>query len=310
MSDLRARRPARPTRPARRPSWHPAPSLVALIVALVVGAPAAGAQEGGIAVDGEPCTDGVGVTVVVDFQELGDDTVLVRCAPEAPVDGFAALEQAGIPYRTTVAFPGFLCRIADRPDDDPCATSSPARAYWSYWLAPAGGEWCFSNYGAGNRTPPPGAVEGWSFALDRTTEDVPPPRVAPPPPPDGTEAHPLGETDCTTAAASAGATDPVSTTDPPPAVGQGDPVDLDAAADDGGGSPVGLLVAVAAVGTLVAVAVVISRRRAGRRSPPELDLHPDVHDVPGTSCTSGGPGQADDSIWARPTTADEPPTGG
>jgi hypothetical protein len=232
--------------------------LVGLVAALVLARPAA-ARPGGVAVDGEPCPDAAGVTVVVDFHELGDDTVLVRCAPDAPQDGFEALEQAGIPYRTTVAFPGFLCRIADRPADDPCDTTSPAEAYWSYWLAPAGGEWCYSNRGAGTRTPPPGAVEGWSFSLDRTTEDVPPPRHDPPGDPEG--ATPLAADDCTTTTASS-ATSPATGEE---AAGRGEPVDLDEAAD--GGSPVGTIAGVAAVAAVAGTAVLVARRRRPERRP-------------------------------------------
>jgi len=126
------------------------------------------------------CADGDGVTVVIDFQELGGG-VEVRCAPDRPGTGFAALQQAGISYDTTVRFPGFLCRIAGKPSNDPCYTASPADAYWSYWMAPRGGRWCYSNFGAGARRPVPGPVEGWSFSLNKTAEQTPRPRYLPDP---------------------------------------------------------------------------------------------------------------------------------
>ncbi len=226
-----------------------------LVVALVLITTAAAARDG-VAVDGEPCAPGSdGVTVVVDLQELGDDTVLVRCAPDAPPDGFAALEQAGIAYRTTVAFPGFVCRIVDRPADDPCATTAPADAYWSYWLAPAGGAWCYSNKGAGNRTPPPGSVEGWSFSLDHATDDVPPPRHDPPGDPAG--AAPLAADDCTAGA--------VPTTGADRAVGRGEAVDVAAPGDEGSGSPAGTILGVTVVAVVAAVAVLLT---LARRRPP------------------------------------------
>jgi hypothetical protein len=141
------------------------------------------------------CTTPSGVTVVVDFQELGGG-VHVRCAPQPVTNGFEALRQAGIDFATTVRFPGFLCRIAGKPANDPCQTTSPASAYWSYWIAQRGAAWCYSNLGAGARTPPPGSVEGWSFSLGRTSSTSPAPRAAVPAPLPGTAPTPLAPHDC------------------------------------------------------------------------------------------------------------------
>lgn len=161
-----------------------------------------------------PTTDGV--TVVVDFGELGGG-VHVRCAPQPVTSGFDALRQAGIDYRTTVRHPGFLCRIAGRPEADPCVTTSPATAYWSYWLAPRGGQWCFANLGAGNRVPPPGSVEGWSFALNRSATTAQPPAYPVPVALAGTQPAQLSPSDCV------GATPVPATTAPPAGTGQGTP---------------------------------------------------------------------------------------
>ncbi|UDY37421.1 hypothetical protein [Dermatobacter hominis] len=119
------------------------------------------------------------MTVVIDFQDLGGG-IWVRCAPGPSATGFEALQRAGVPFTTTVRFPGFLCRIDGRPAADPCQTTSPASAYWSYWIAPRGGAWCYSSLGGANRNPPEGSVEGWSFSLGRGTDAIPPPRFAPP----------------------------------------------------------------------------------------------------------------------------------
>ncbi|MEO6989423.1 MAG: hypothetical protein ABI239_12355 [Aquihabitans sp.] len=142
------------------------------------------------------CTTAEGVTVVIDFQELGGGSY-VRCAPNSPKTGFEALEQAGISYTTTTRSPGFLCRIAGKPADDPCRVPSPTTAYWSYWVAPSSGYWCYSNFGAGNRRPPAGTVEGWSFSLNKTSSATPPPSIAPPKLPAGVEAGSLPKKDCT-----------------------------------------------------------------------------------------------------------------
>lgn len=162
------------------------------------------------------CPTSAGVTVIIDFQEFEEDDsfAYIRCAPNAPSSGFEALEQAGIDHTPTTRSPGFLCRIAGIPAaggtlvkspkqgdpstvSDACQVPSPTTAYWSYWLAPRGGSWCYSNFGAGNRKPPAGTVEGWSFVLNRSSSATPPPRIAPPPPLVGVANPSLPGKDCT-----------------------------------------------------------------------------------------------------------------
>ncbi len=124
------------------------------------------------------CTTTAGVSVVVDFRELGGG-VGVRCGSGQPRDGFDALRRASISYQTSVKFPGFMCRIANKPASDPCQDASPSNAYWTYWIAEAGGRWCPSNNGAGARTPVPGTYEGWSFSRGKPFVTPPPPRYQP-----------------------------------------------------------------------------------------------------------------------------------
>ncbi len=111
--------------------------------------------------------------------------------------GLEAMRVAGIAYQTAQRFPGFVCRIAGQPANDPCVNTSPASAYWAYWIAAPGGSWCYSTFGAGSRRPPPGTFEGWSFALDRTAAELPPPRFDPPPLPAGAAPITLNASDCT-----------------------------------------------------------------------------------------------------------------
>lgn len=177
-----------------------AASLLLISACLTMGATSLDVDDAGAWTDGA-CNSNSGITVVIDFQELGGGTY-VRCAP-GPVDsGFAALRQAGIQFQSSVRFPGFLCKIAGKPENDPCINASPASAYWSYWLAPRGGAWCYSNLGAGSRTPPAGTVEGWSFSLGKTGSTSPPPRVPPPSPSPGVTPSPLAKNDCTTGGSS------------------------------------------------------------------------------------------------------------
>jgi len=167
------------------------------------------------------CAGNSGVTVVVDFQELGGG-VNVVCATGAVSSGLDALSRAGVSYQTTQRFPGFVCRIAGKPANDPCVNTSPASAYWAYWLAAPGGTWCYSTLGAGNRKPPPGTFEGWSFALDRTAAEIPPPRFTPPPAPAGSPPATLNKSDCVSTPVTAppttgtpSTTVPATTTMPP-----------------------------------------------------------------------------------------------
>ena len=83
------------------------------------------------------CTDNAGVTVVVDFQDLGGG-VNVRCAPDDVTSGLDALDKADISWEGTLRFLGFVCRIAGQPgaDDDPCVNTPPDTAFWTYWVAP------------------------------------------------------------------------------------------------------------------------------------------------------------------------------
>ena len=99
------------------------------------------------------------------------------CAPGTPSSGLDTLAKAGVSYQTTQRFPGFVCRIAGKPSNAPCVNTSPASAYWAYWLAAPGGSWCYSTLGAGSRKPAPGTFEGWSFALNRTAGRDPPAAV-------------------------------------------------------------------------------------------------------------------------------------
>jgi hypothetical protein len=135
------------------------------------------------------CSGAGGVTVVVDFQSLKNSDgssppSLIGCAVGSPSSGFDALTKAGIEVQQVTTNPGFLCRIQGLPASksyaNNCATIPPTSAYWGYWVATRGGGWCYSQIGAGARTPVPGTVEGWSFSSG-TVEGGTPPRPAVPP---------------------------------------------------------------------------------------------------------------------------------
>ncbi|MFB6509020.1 flagellar hook-length control protein FliK [Streptomyces virginiae] len=127
------------------------------------------------------CPNGNGVTVVVDFQELGGSTI-IRCAPGDQPTGLAALKNASFSIAGTQRWgEAFICRIEGKPTTatEACVNTPPASAYWSYWHAPNGGNWTYSTSGASARKPALGSFEGWSFSLNKTASTNPQPRVAP-----------------------------------------------------------------------------------------------------------------------------------
>ncbi|GLZ80596.1 hypothetical protein Afil01_54030 [Actinorhabdospora filicis] len=134
------------------------------------------------------CPDADGVTVIVDFQELGGSTI-VRCAPGDQASGLTALKNAGFQITGVQRWgEAFICRIEGKPGaaDEACINTPPATAYWSYWHSPNNGSWTYSQWGVMARKPPKGSFEGWSFSKDKTADTSPPPRVGPsrPAPPD------------------------------------------------------------------------------------------------------------------------------
>ena len=154
------------------------PAIIGIGIAGVLSAsllqtPPVAAAEGA-------CTTATGITLVIDFQDLGGG-ISTRCVSSAVENGFEALTAAGINFQTATRAPGFLCKIAGLPTTEQCIQPAPTTAYWSYWLANRGGNWCYSSLGAGNILPPPGSVQGWSFSLNRSDSDAPAPRVPPPP---------------------------------------------------------------------------------------------------------------------------------
>jgi hypothetical protein len=124
------------------------------------------------------CGSASGVTVVVDFQQLQPGAAAsVGCASDPPSSGFAALMEAGFQVQPVTNQP-FVCKIDGLPDNASCG-AIPKGSYWSYWVAPRGGTWCYSQVGAGGRKPLQGTVEGWSYTSG-SREGTTPPRVAPP----------------------------------------------------------------------------------------------------------------------------------
>lgn len=169
---------------------------VVLIVAAGLGVESA--PRPAAAVDhskGQPgfCRTATGVTVVIDFQQLGGETY-VRCYPSANRGtGLDALKGAGFQIEGVRRWgEAFICRIENRPSaveeiaiegdsryTEHCLDTPPAAGYWSYWHAGNNCPWNYSQWGVKNRDFVPGGFEGWSFSLNATADTNPVPRIAP-----------------------------------------------------------------------------------------------------------------------------------
>ncbi len=169
-------------------------ALAALAVTPTASAPLAVATASSASTAGY-CPDATGVTVVVDFSDLGDG-IVVRCATGPVVPGYTgldALQDAGFTVEgTRQSGLQFACRIQGRPaadeklpvEGDPdytetCQRTPPASAYWGYWYANNRGTWRYSSSGASSRDAIRGGFEGWRFSLNHSTGNNPPPGVAP-----------------------------------------------------------------------------------------------------------------------------------
>ncbi|MEO7058801.1 MAG: hypothetical protein ABI083_03720 [Lapillicoccus sp.] len=168
--------------------------LVLVAGALAVAAPAGALSPTVDQSQGQPgfCPTSTGVTVVVDFQQLGGETI-VRCNPSAtPGTGLDALKGAGFQVAGVQRWgEAFICRIENRPSavepvpitsnpgyHEACINTPPAQAYWSYWNAGNNCAWQYSQWGVKNRAVVPGGFEGWSFSLNAVANSDPKPRIA------------------------------------------------------------------------------------------------------------------------------------
>ncbi|RLV49755.1 hypothetical protein D9V37_07555 [Nocardioides mangrovicus] len=146
--------------------------LVAIAALLVLGAAPAGAAPSSAGA----CTAG-GVTVVVDFHQLGGG---VRQSCDTAGGGRYAddiFRDVGVSLSYASRQPGFVCRVENAPQSDPCTTTSPADAYWGlFWNDGQGGGWTYSTSGVrGLQVPAGGSV---AFAWQGST-NANPPGVAP-----------------------------------------------------------------------------------------------------------------------------------
>jgi hypothetical protein len=148
---------------------------VAVLVAAAVGLGVPGPAQAAT------CATAHGVTVVVDFHQLGGG-VQTACDPGGG-GSHASTQLTDVGHVLTYAQrqPGFVCRVDGSPSSDPCVNTSPADAYWSVWWSDGkSGQWSFSSQGVGSLTVPEGGYVALSWQGGSSKAA---PRVAP-------QAHP------------------------------------------------------------------------------------------------------------------------
>jgi hypothetical protein len=108
------------------------------------------------------CAPGHGVTVVVEFNQLGGDDVHVCDETGGGRTATRLLEDSGLSLTYVQRQPGFVCRVSGVPAQDPCVNTPPDDAYWSLWWSDGSSDtWRYATTGVDSLQVP----EGGSVAL-------------------------------------------------------------------------------------------------------------------------------------------------
>ncbi|WP_166140250.1 hypothetical protein [Nocardioides ochotonae] len=127
------------------------------------------------------CTDGRGVSVVVDFGALGGGVQQICDADGGGKKATAIFADSGVDLTYAQRSAGFVCRVEGVPASDPCVNTSPADAYWGLWWSDGEtGTWVYASLGTSSLTVPAGGSVGFAWnSGTRTPPGVTPPVAAP-----------------------------------------------------------------------------------------------------------------------------------
>jgi hypothetical protein len=136
----------------------------ARLVAAAALAAAAGAVVPSAPASAATCSSADGVSVVVDFHELGGG-VRTACVPDGGGQRASSLfPAAGFPLTYVQRQPGFVCTVSGAPADDPCVNTPPADAYWGLWWSDGkSGSWSYASTSAAGLTVPDGGYVAFSW---------------------------------------------------------------------------------------------------------------------------------------------------
>ncbi len=156
-------------------------TVVALAAGLVGGGAVLGLGPAAVlpAATAATCTSSGGVSVVVDYRELGGGVTTACAADGGGKSATAIVGSVGMSLTYAQRQPGFVCRVNGVPTSDPCVNTSPADAYWGLWWSDGkSGSWAYSSYSSGSLTVPAGGSVGWAWK--QGSGSAAPPGVTPP----------------------------------------------------------------------------------------------------------------------------------
>ena len=134
-----------------------------------------------VQVSDEACADDAGITVAVDASALDEGDSKQWCiATDETLAAADALTLVGVETEGNVEFgDDAVCRVNGVPAEDlaipaedgsdyfeTCEAMSPAFAYWSMWVKPAGGEWGYAQEGISTLELEPGESLELLFTLN------------------------------------------------------------------------------------------------------------------------------------------------
>lgn len=123
------------------------------------------------------CATAHGVTVVVDFHQLGGGVQTGCDAGGGGRTAAAQLTDVGHVLTYAQRQPGFVCRVDGAPSSDPCVNTPPDDAYWSLWWSDGiSGTWSYSSAGVGSLQVPDGGYVAlsWQSGTGRAEPGVAP----------------------------------------------------------------------------------------------------------------------------------------
>ncbi len=137
------------------------PAATAVLLTAVTGVVLPGAAASASAAAAAVCPGATGVTVVVDYNEVGGPT-RAGCAPDGAGDSASQVfPDAGFSLGYHPRQPGYVCLVTGLPDDRPCLEND---SFWSLWWSDGtSGEWRFANQGVGGLTVPDGGYLAFSW---------------------------------------------------------------------------------------------------------------------------------------------------
>lgn len=165
-------------------------TFVRVVVAAGLAAAAYAAQPVAPA-SAAACPTDAGVTVVVDYHELGGGVQTACVAGGGGQTASQLFPAAGFALSYVQRTPGFVCRVDGKPAEDPCVNTPPSDAYWGlFWSDGKSGSWSYASSGAsGLRVPDGGYVAfSWNGSTTRSTPGfTPAPHPSPTPTPSPTK---------------------------------------------------------------------------------------------------------------------------